>query len=307
MCSINHSYPSSLCNITTPLPNATLSWSEHWTPYLAARIAITTTALVLNVAVLIFHAIQPSLITNFTVYILALFVFNCVYMIGFQAWLLYTELYAINMGMYGVSVCLLHRYCQLVISVVPTWAHLQMAANRLFAVITPFYYRDHHTRKMALLICCGTIVLVHVICLPGFITTIPHRYRPITAHYGVCEDNLKAIYHWTRADNIINRVLPLCLIVGIYICVFVERLRSRRTRTTVQQRPGVASRDIPMASTSKQTVAASAHNVRSHPIVIKPFLILSWVTISMILCWAPLDICYFLSAFFAITVPLPFH
>ncbi|XP_055352889.1 5-hydroxytryptamine receptor 5A-like [Paramacrobiotus metropolitanus] len=272
---------------------------------LAVRIAITTASLCLNAGLLIFHAIKPAFITDFTTYLLFLYLANVIYLIGDQPLLFWSEIAHRDIGSLGRSLCTFSNYFHRVASIVPLMCHVLVAVNRLWALRFPLHYRRRHTRRVALLICLGMAGYVHALTLPPFFIYMPYRYQPLTEFSGICRDAFIPNYaSWARIDSIMNRFMPLIVIILIYIYLIVQRCVGR---SQVESANNSTNRTSTTRGNADPDATASLNRPvrqqRLHRKVVRPFLVLTLTTVGVIVCWLPLDIIFLCQLVLNLPVP----
>ncbi|XP_055336596.1 alpha-2B adrenergic receptor-like [Paramacrobiotus metropolitanus] len=258
-------------------------------------------------AVLIFHAVFPSHITPFTIYLLAIFASNVVHLSVVRTLGIVNDLR--GMWPFGRAECMLFLYFEKVISIIPVMTHVLISVNRLWAVVYPVSYREHHTKTMATLICLGVVAYANILDLPPFLLD-RLRYYNWDKSKG-CPEITGTFILWTQIETFLNRFLPLLFIIVAYIFLIIKRWQKKkklqpgekrdkpRKNTDAKALPSAQNVcRIRMASCRKQNRSRDKqpHNVKNNlPVrTVRPFMILTLTCISVLICWIPVDV-YFLA------------
>ncbi|XP_055355701.1 trace amine-associated receptor 13c-like [Paramacrobiotus metropolitanus] len=263
--------------------NTTLHQHQLWTSLLSTQVGIAVTALILNAAILIKHILQPSIITHFTVYLLVLYLANVVFLLGVRPIQFSNEIQAAGQWSFGLGLCVLHTYFQRVFSVIPVMSHLLIATDRFWALQFPHAYRHHRTIKTSLLVCAGMICYVHCFALPAFIVHLPF------IHAGHCQQSPQ-LQDWFRVENMMDRFLPLMLILGIYVYIFIKRWRRRKPLT-------------PMRVAAEGSQGSRSLPDSSRRALVRPFVVLTLTTLGVAVCWLPLDVFFFCKVYLNYAMP----
>ncbi|XP_055355705.1 adenosine receptor A3-like [Paramacrobiotus metropolitanus] len=258
--------------------------SDRWTPLFCTQTVIAITAFLLNAAVLIRHLLQPSIISHFTVYLLVLYLANVVIILGVKPMELFNDIHNGGNWSFGGQLCIIHTYFLLVFSVTPLLSHLLIATDRFWALQFPHSYRSHHNIKTSLLICLGMVCYVHCFALPAFIVYLPS----INAAH--CQPSPRSRY-WYRVEYVIDRIVPLLLILVIYLFIIIKRWHRRKTPASVHVSP--AGSRIPHSTT---VLAVRRTSVR-------PFVVLTLTTLEVAVCWLPLDVYFACKVYFNYRMP----
>ncbi|XP_055352990.1 uncharacterized protein LOC129598929 [Paramacrobiotus metropolitanus] len=287
----------SIANLTARgFGNSTTPTGATLTPQFAVKTVIAVTSFILNFGLLIVHIMRPAYINHFTVYLLFLYIANTVYLAGAFPFIFLSEVYNVEFSFQGLTTCLTFSYFHWVVSLVPVMCHMLIALNRLWALTYPLGYRNYHTRNMACLICVLTVLYVHLFKLPSLFMFKPNAYQVRLETSQICSIPVpQGYFYFTRVDSILNRFAPLFIIAGVYAYLVIKRFSKKLGKVTDASEsvelakklenmdPGNMSR-IHGAGRPPRTVERS---------VVRPFLILTLTTISVIICWLPLDVILF--------------
>ncbi|XP_055342563.1 C-X-C chemokine receptor type 1-like [Paramacrobiotus metropolitanus] len=253
-----------------------------WTILVTLKLLISVVSVLLNSAVLLIHYFIPVYVNPFSVYLLALYLANLFYILTSRPMEILDELF----GLYpnaGYPVCMLYLY-QKVSSIVPILFHVLISLNRVWAMTFPVSYRERHTRRLAVFICIGTVAYVHLLNLPPYLIDVLHFYPSVFGKYHDCGHLSTNSMDFPKVDEIINRILPTLIVLVCYIFIIVKRRSNRisasrcSTRTKHEdysQQPGPLRRSV------------------------KPFVIVSVTSISLLICYLPVQVIFFLGLFFA--------
>ncbi|XP_055327566.1 5-hydroxytryptamine receptor 1B-like [Paramacrobiotus metropolitanus] len=273
-----------------------LSPAPNWTIIIGLKAFIGVASFILNGAILLLHILRPTLINPFTIYLLFLFTANVCFLMIIAPLGTISNLYG-GEWFWGHPVCVFYIYAQRIVTVIHVMSHLLISFNRLWAVTYPISYRERHTKRTAVLIYLGMLGYVHIISLPPFLVeTI--RYQRSDADKGCHHIAMPA---WSRAQTIIHRLMPLSLVISIYVFLIVKRWQKKRrsavcvgaveelpvasgnTTGTVGQTNTGKHEESRMTSSGKPIGSGGQRQVR-------PFVILTITTISVVTCWLPEDV-----------------
>ncbi|XP_055330532.1 G-protein coupled receptor 61-like [Paramacrobiotus metropolitanus] len=248
-----------------------------WTLLLGGKTGCSIVSLLLNIAALTYHVLYPVQITPFTVYLLALFIANTVYLITVRPLALLAEFYGI--WLWNHPACVFYNYCNRVLTVVPIYGHLLISVNRLWAVIFPFSYREKHTKVMVALLCVGMVGYVHALDLPPFLVDM-HYHVP--RNFRACQHVSGKMLLWNHVEMYLNRIFPLVFILTAYVFILIHRSQRRNARGSRIASP------IPMEDVKGHgnAVARALSQKPPHRIV-KPFVVLTLTAVSVLVCWLP--------------------
>ncbi|XP_055342562.1 5-hydroxytryptamine receptor 1B-like [Paramacrobiotus metropolitanus] len=305
----------------TTFPNTTtnhsLSWAAQdstyvtlrrsatgWTPLVTLKLLISIFSVLLNAAVLLVHYYIPAYINHFSVYLLALFLSNLFYILTSRPMGILDELYGIYPAA-GYPVCVVYLYNK-VSSVMPVLFHVLISLNRVWAVTFPISYRERHTKRLAVYICLGAIVYVHVLNFPPFLVDSLLYYPAVYAKYQDCGHISTKSLDFNKADEVLNRILPMVVVMVAYVFIIVKRWKKRHANRSVQvsiTKSTPATNPSPQDGATKQNpptaVVQPARPIKS----VRPFVILTLTSISVVVCWAPAQTFFFIGLFLHISLP----
>ncbi|XP_055353868.1 5-hydroxytryptamine receptor 1B-like [Paramacrobiotus metropolitanus] len=270
-----------------------------WTPLLIVKLIISILSLFFNTAVLLVHCFIPAYIDPFSVYLLALFLSNLFYILLSRPIAVLDELYGIYPAA-GYPVCFLFMYNK-VSSVIPVLLHVLISLNRVWAVTFPISYRERHTKRLAVFICIGVVVYVHLLNLPPFLVDQLLHYPAIYAKYQDCGHISPNFLDFNKADDIINRLLPMLIVMVAYAFIIVKLWLKRHSR---RRSIPISLKKLPARKkSSKQNPQPTAAQPSPPKKTVKPFVVLTLTTISVVVCWAPIQVFFFMGLFLHIGLP----
>ncbi|XP_055344063.1 prostaglandin E2 receptor EP4 subtype-like [Paramacrobiotus metropolitanus] len=264
-----------------------------WTPLLLASTTISCASFTCNAIMLLLQFLPQTLVTSFTIYLIAISIGNILWLVGVRPLAVYSSITGVWPG--GHGVCATYTYFQFVISQIPVLIHVLISLNRLWAVSYPASYRQFHHKKMAVLLCLATVAYVHVVHFTMFLLEFFH-YSPAVKPSG-CQPGAGGILNWRRVDIIIHRIIPLFLVLGIYIYIIFKRWMKKHE----QQAVNPASSQNATASTKAAGEAGGVERLagimqagRRRSLIkrrqVKPFIILTATSITVFICWVPSDV-----------------
>ena len=216
-------------SVNRSLYNETGQESAVFMAYLdMARVAL---GLLTNSTVLYIFIVTPTLLTAFNVYLICLMCVNLFNLLGVGPLNIY---WGLNAGMWtlGNDACsfLLYNYWAVFGCIIHI--HLLIAMNRFWAVFWPVQYRQHHTKRLAVIGCISVIVYCHMINLPfilldGFI----YRILPLQQNGCTTNNNAQPVY----VSLLMFGHFDTVIILDVIVCpiVLLKKLYIRKKRVTV--------------------------------------------------------------------------
>ncbi|XP_055347125.1 tyramine receptor Ser-2-like [Paramacrobiotus metropolitanus] len=168
----------------------------------------------------------------------------------------------------GKPLCDLHNYLTSVGSASQICIHVSISVNRLWAVHSPISYRQHHNRKVALLICFAAVLFAHLIELPGCVLDALY-YSIDYLEHGCHVDYMKQIL-WSHFDFALH-ALTLMFIIVAYVHLCINRWKRHRKNAVY--------------TSGNESGASDRQNTRKE--ASKPFLVLSLTAVSCFIFWTP--------------------
>ncbi|XP_055354053.1 5-hydroxytryptamine receptor 1B-like [Paramacrobiotus metropolitanus] len=268
-------------------PALALQWSV-WGVFNVVSSVIT---LLLNAGVLLLLLRPAILIQPFTLYLLNLLVSNLLWILVEHPLDLLSTSYA--RWWLGDAVCTLFLYASYVLSNGVISAQVLITVNRLWAVTFPVHYRDHHTRRVAVLLIAGMWAFSHVCLLSGVLLDAL-RYRRPPARFGcVVNTGAGALEVWGNVTQWLNFNLELLFSACAYFFIWYKRRQLLLARLQrVSPLPGAVHRESDTCRGTLPLSPPSRPRARS-----QSFMILTLLTWSMFLNQIPASI-YFTAVFY---------
>ncbi|XP_055332186.1 D(1A) dopamine receptor-like [Paramacrobiotus metropolitanus] len=296
------------------LPRNVLDWLYYRLPLLEYGCVTNFVAFMLNATVLSVIFTQRSLRSKpFSVYQMHLTLVNvlCV--------LLHDPLHimAVVDGIWwmGDISCNIYQYSVHIIWPATTHTHLLISVNRIWAMLFPFSYRRVHSATVAVVLCLVMWLYLHALLLPRNILDALYYRRPVLENG--CNMNVAPQRTLSIVLQFICFDMPAIIIIGSYPYVFLKHLSHRAGSTTKVKKTesrncvpvntnlispmaaptsitGREEKDVAKASTSPIKTGRQTHG----------FLVLSLLTVSVLICWAPLLTYYSILQFVSFDVSL---
>ncbi|XP_055344048.1 5-hydroxytryptamine receptor 1B-like [Paramacrobiotus metropolitanus] len=274
-------------NTTSALSNQTTV--QGWTASFVAVITVSSVSFILNVGMLLAQFLPQMHITSFTVYLIALSIANIVHFAVLRPVAVVFNTTGIWPG--GHALCVVYSYVQAVVSNVPVFLHVLISLNRLWALKYPALYRERHNKTLATLLCLGAVAYVHCVILPVFLWEIDQS----TLVPGICKLTFGNKKVWRFVDVTLHRLVPVVIVIGIYVYIMVKRLRRRRViEDKMELQPPSSHQTTRTAAddTAKRRRSQRSKYVKQRKV--KPFIVLTMTSASVLVCWVPTDIYFVL-------------
>lgn len=166
------------------------------------------------------------------------------------------------------------------------YAHVLICINRIWAVVLSVSYQNFHNAKTAMLLCVGVLIFVHVIGLPLIVRDAMY-YRLPVKEYG-CRLNDQAQKKLASAVDLVIFTFPVIFIIASCPYLWIQR------RKQMKIRPGATHTGtyIDSLNIPAKTLGTVKKNSKTSSL-----FILTVMTISISICWAPGQIAYLLQAY----------
>ncbi|XP_055354705.1 alpha-2 adrenergic receptor-like [Paramacrobiotus metropolitanus] len=263
-----------------------------WTPVLVMMALIAGISFSLNAVMLLLQFLPQTRITSFTVYLIAISIGNLGYLAIVRPIGIMTTATGAFPG--GLVLCMFYMYVQFVICQLPVLVHALISINRFWAIRYPVSYRHRHHKKMAISLCAGVLLYVHVVQFPMLMV----EYLSISPIKEGCQVTSASWMPWRIADIVLHRFIPLILVIGIYIYIIVTKWKKKRAvdhhemsavstqNDTVFTKADIVEDDDERATEKKSKGKKSPGKKRQ----VKPFIVLTMTSVSELLCWIPADV-----------------
>ncbi|XP_055356349.1 alpha-2Db adrenergic receptor-like [Paramacrobiotus metropolitanus] len=285
---MNSSYNTTIIfNTTQPA-----SSPPGWTPVLIMMALIAGISFSLNSVMLLLQFLPQTRITSFTVYLIAICIGNLGYLGIVRPIGIMTSATGVFPG--GYALCMFYMYVQFIICQVPVLVHALISINRFWAIRYPVSYRHRHHKKMSILLCASVFLYVHLVQFPMFMV----EYYIISPIKKGCQLTGAAWMPWRNADIVLHRFIPLILVIGIYIYIIVKKWKKKRTidhheMSVASTQNGTAFTKADIVEDDDERAGAKklkGKNSRGNKRAVKPFVVLTMTSVSVLLCWIPADV-----------------
>ncbi|OQV12711.1 hypothetical protein BV898_13032 [Hypsibius exemplaris] len=286
-------------NFTTPTSTKT------WTVAAVFSLLTCISGIIANGTLLFLFARDSALRTPFNIYLINLLLadFICV-AIGYPMDLI-SNLNNLQ-WLLGNSICNLYLYNLSTVQAAIFHCHLLIAVNRIWAVLHPLSYRSVHSVRIAVLTCLGMWVYVNLAAGPELILDALF-YRAAVETNG-CYFNTVALHTYDTVAQLLFFHFPhLVMLIALAIVTRAKwkKHRARRIRNNVVVPSGL--RRLPLSNvngpssnhTSADRTAGSQRPIAS----LRPnpkreshgYRLLVLLTVSVTVCWTPIDIYFTLA------------
>ena len=157
--------------------------------------------------------------TSFTIYIIAVLFYNLINVLIEQISDMFRQSYSTYV--LGAVFCTIDLYFSWAIWGMTMHSHVLITLNRLWALFFPLSYRDHHTKKMALLFCLVTFVYVNLWTLPGLVLDGLYYRKPLDVEK--CHLNGEAQVLWSMIVMFVVYDLPIVIIVFAFPLLYCRQ------------------------------------------------------------------------------------
>ncbi|XP_055353997.1 G-protein coupled receptor 54-like [Paramacrobiotus metropolitanus] len=174
--------------------------------------------------------------------------------------------------------------------------HLFIGLNRLWALLKPHSYRLRHTRRLAVTVCSVTGACIVVFLAPPIILDAFHPHKPFHRIFCLLNMAQPGYVEWSLAFNVIFLVMPEVLIVLLCPLLLLHRTALRQPVQVSQAPPsGSANKTAGTSDTGAEKRVRRKNSLR----------VLMLLTVSVIVCWTPVNVYYCFWTFFPSLVDNP--
>ena len=277
--------------------NSTLFTGEAlWSSTSYVSLFILTAALLTNCSVVFLFLRNPSLFSPFTIYIFNLFIANLLQLTVHYPLDIIRELY--DSWWMGPQMCTFFLYCSWMIQAAMCNAHALIALNRLWAIILPHSYRQHHSERLAIKISASVWLYLQACLLPGILLNINSLKFPMQI-YG-CVINTTAQKTWSGIVQVFVYDFPTLIVFSVYPTVCIRLCLTSRQRKT---RIGIAPASVKRITFRSEAVQGSTSRAAIKSRKKTGFLVLTLMTFCVVACYTPLQLAYTVEIFFERTIP----
>ncbi|XP_055348560.1 alpha-2 adrenergic receptor-like [Paramacrobiotus metropolitanus] len=232
--------------------------------------------------------VRRELRTSFTIYLMFLFCSNIIYALGGY------PLEVMRQGFPGRwflshAACAFYIYQIWVFCPVAMHMHVLITLNRLWAIYFPVSYKNIHSERVAVLMCAGVALYCHVICLPVVVMDLMYYHLP-EKQYG-CLLNATAQSTFTSVVAVISQFIPVVIVVGAYPFLWYKHLKRKKIGlANPSRRDTIFVTNIDTKLAFRKIEASSS----------RPFVVLTLLTVSVLVCWTPDQTAWTISCFTAV-------
>lgn len=202
---------------------------------------------------------------------------------------------------YGVAWCITYKYALLCVFNSQMYAHVLITISRLWAMTFPHSYRQLHTRKCAILFCVALVAYAHVVHFPTILANIMYIKQPLEIH------GCLAQYGPTTYEQFMVTVAGLAFVIAAY--PFILWMRRKRMQSRNQVGYTISTMDKTTKTLPPREIVLVV------PAVPKPprerssqaLLVVTLLTCSITIFWAPCIILYTVASFMPVPYPLLFQ
>ncbi|XP_055356061.1 galanin receptor type 2-like [Paramacrobiotus metropolitanus] len=252
----------------------------EWNGSTTSLVIFTVLTLLMNGYILLLFAIKRTLHTPFAVYLISLLCANI-----FQTFadLLNLLTYTRQRWYFTSFLCSVAIYSEWVGGAAVLHSHLTITLNRIWASTFPIHYRNYHSIRTAVLFCLLMLGYCHLLTGPLLLIDYLY-YRPGMANATECTIAMDAQPQYAGFVDVWVYVVPMLVMLLSYPYL----LWKRKQLGKVTESPAVTNGGVP----NGKATADSSHGFR----------VLTALTGSIVICWAPEKIYWMLLAFWGVDV-----
>lgn len=273
----------------------------QWSPVMIANLVLSLMIITSNTLALFLFWKSRSFLTPFSVYLIFLSSINVVHAITVKAmgWVVFLQYAAFRNCK---SCCTLFIYLLLILGGAQQHSHVLISLNRLWAVTFPVSYRNKHTKRMALVLCLLMLLYVNLLNIPEVI--LDHLfYRLPVQKTGVCVLNALANGTLFRVIMLIGGVAPTVFVYASFPFIIWRRRKVRKGTGVLMDNTASAAAPKSLNNTgTKSTAPPRVSTARTYG-----FLIMTLLTLSIFICWTPLNVYAVLATFFEINARIVYQ
>ena len=297
----------------TTANNNTDFTTANWTVEFYFVLATFVTGTLSNGGLLFLFLKDRTLRTPFNVYLINLTVANFASVVTLYPLELLATIHSPRMLM-SDGACTFELYIAYVVAAVVFNSHALIALNRTWTVIHPLSYRSFHSNRTAVSLCLGMWVFMHLTAAPETILDALY-YRLPVATFG-CRINVlvEPLRTYDRVIQQLSYSIPhYVMIVTLFVIVAVRMKRFREDKLNVispesMPRPRAVPTTLQVGESSPSAVVVfhsattNGHgNDGDVPTLrikrvrrrrFRGLFLLTLLTISVTVCWTPLNVYY---------------
>ena len=286
----------------------------QWNALSAFTLMLLITGTLGNGDLLLLFLKDRTLRTPFNVYLINLLTANFVCVIFLYPMDLMANLHSSH-WLLGDRACSLYIYTTYVIEAGIFHSHALIAVNRTWALVHPLSYRSFHSGRTAVFLCLGVWIYVNLAVAPEVIwEALYYRLPPedVGCNANVVDQPIRTYDNVTQIlfYNVPHLVMLVTLLVICIASMKQARLRNRVTpdhfsRRATGMKTAAANSDAaapekPFSdSRESQSRTAPQQNSLRKSLTMAPrrrplrgLFLLTLLTISVTICWTPIDVYY---------------
>ncbi|OQV25512.1 hypothetical protein BV898_00452 [Hypsibius exemplaris] len=296
-----------------------------WNVLSAFTLLTCVLGIIFNSTLLLLLVRVSTLRTSFNVYLINLLVANLICVMISYPMDLMTNLNSMK-WLIGNAACTAYLYNVIVLQAGIFHCHLLIAVNRIWAVVHPISYRSIHSVRTACCLCLVMWVYVHVVAAPEFILDALYYRQPVET-YG-CFINMEVLATYDLIAEILFFNLPHLIMVLALPIVWVAKARQRQgslARSNVVRparwdearrlaglqlklrRGGVDegqhTNQVTDSTNYRHGTTKEVQDTKvalpTPPMVRRKshgYFLLTLLTLSVLICWTPIDVYYLLKS-----------
>ncbi|XP_055350906.1 uncharacterized protein LOC129597410 [Paramacrobiotus metropolitanus] len=274
--------------MNTTAANSSLGFIQSFTylQWLASFSCLTS--LTGNLTLLYLYYRTRSIITPFSVAVINLLISNVISAI-FQQNPFLLGVKNLLLPSYWPKFCTFFRFVSTATGPLIPVAHMLITLNRVCAITWPVFYRAQHTKKMAVLTCLGSWIVVQLYAVPAITVDAFLYLDRMDNIYCTFRDPTPVQTQWLPAYNWLFYVLPEMAVAAAYPYFLFKR----RTLKTSPMNANPDSHPVHTISSHIGSTPSSKQAAGKRPSI--PITLLSLMTFSIVICWTPMNL-YFLAA-----------
>ncbi|XP_055345041.1 proteinase-activated receptor 3-like [Paramacrobiotus metropolitanus] len=269
----------------------------QWNFVAGLRLFTCTATFWLSLVLLAVFLAKRMLQTPFNIYLINLLVANLLYLAlssfhGVIQW--------IKANWWGgFWLCNIYKYGIITPSACMIWTEVLITANRVWAVTFPHSYRFLHTRRLAVGTCVAMWMVVHVVCVPFLV--MDAWWYSLPGEINGCHINVDPQAVYSQVIEISMADLPIILIMVTYPYLLWKTIMRKRPNNLKSIKPKTREYTFPTSLPASGNWRTFSDENRTS------FIVLTWLTISVVVCLTPMTLVMLAGRFVNHDVPVAFY
>ena len=313
---VTHQDGSKNGSLLQSVNTTTASAILHWTALSAFTLVTFITGTLGNGCLLLLFLKERILRTPFNVYLINLLIANFICVIILYPMDLMANLHS-SQWLLGDRACTLANYSTYVVAAGMFHSHMLIAVNRTWALVHPLSYRSIHSTRAAIFLCVTMWIYLHFTVAPEII--MDALYYRLPADMFGCKANtaVEPIRTYDRVSQMLFYNLPHAVMVITFLIIcgvnlsagnkarrinvvaphYFSRGRTKTRTVTTNPRGAVPERSV--MNSKERPVRRVRHEVAQKNVTTTPYRrplrglpLLTLLTISVQICWTPVDVYY---------------